>query len=188
MPTTRRSVLTAMAAAAGVAAATSLPATVKAASASAGRRKAPSPTGRRRILLIQGPNMGYLGKREPELYGSTTAAELDQDLRRHAQAHGYDLEIFYSNVEGFAVDKVYDAVEKGVHGIVMNPAGFTYGGYSIRDALIAVPVPYVECHMLAERDWTGSSVTIAAADGMLCGFGVHSYVLALEAMLHILRT
>ncbi|UKJ25879.1 type II 3-dehydroquinate dehydratase [Stenotrophomonas maltophilia] len=80
--------------------------------------------------------MGYLGKREPELYGRTTAAELDQNLRAHAQSHGYDLEIFYSNVEGFAVDKVYDAVEKGVHGIVMNPAGFTYGGYSIRDALI----------------------------------------------------
>ncbi|HHA2810093.1 TPA: type II 3-dehydroquinate dehydratase [Stenotrophomonas maltophilia] len=108
---------------------------VKAASAS-GSRKGPAPTGRRKILLIQGPNMGYLGKREPELYGRTTAAELDQNLRAHAQSHGYDLEIFYSNVEGFAVDKVYDAVEKGVHGIVMNPAGFTYGGYSIRDALI----------------------------------------------------
>ena len=87
MPTTRRSVLAGMPAAVVAAAATSLPTTVKAASASSSR-KGPAPTGRRKILLIQGPNMGYLGKREPELYGRTTAAELDQNLRAHASHMG----------------------------------------------------------------------------------------------------
>lgn len=139
-----------------------------------------------RILVIQGSNMSYLGKRDPQHYGSTTAAQLDDLMRAHAAENGYELEIFYTNSEGVAIDKIYAAVEAGTQGIVMNPGGFTYGALSLRDCLIAMPVPYVEVHMLSERDWSGQSVTMAAADGKIRGFGVNSYLLGLDAMLGLL--
>jgi|GEM_PF-777418 3-dehydroquinate dehydratase II len=140
----------------------------------------------KKILLIQGANMSYLGKRDPDHYGSTTAAQLDDIIILHAKSKGYEIEIFYTNTEGQAIDKIYSAVENGVGGIVMNPGGFTYSGISLRDCLIAVPVPYVEIHMLSEKDWSGESVTMAAADGKISGFGIDSYTLGLDAMLSLL--
>lgn len=139
-----------------------------------------------KILLIQGSNMSYLGKRDPKHYGSTTAAQLDEMVKAHAKEKGYQLEIFYTNSEGDAIDKIYSSIEAGINGIVMNPGGFTYGGLSLRDCLTAVPAPYVEVHMLSEKDWSEESVTAAAADGKISGFGVHSYILGLDAMLEIL--
>jgi 3-dehydroquinate dehydratase-2 len=84
----------------------------------------------RQILLIQGANMVHLGKREPELYGKTTAEELDAMLLQHAKSRAYQLEIFYTNIEGEAIDRIYRAVNAGVHGLMMNPAGFSYAGYA----------------------------------------------------------
>ena len=78
------------------------------------------------ILLLQGANLTFLGRREPEIYGSTTPAELDAILRRHAHDHAYQLEIFYTNIEGEAINRIYQAVDEGCDGLVMNPAGFTY--------------------------------------------------------------
>ena len=137
-----------------------------------------------KILLIQGANMTYLGKREPEHYGSTTAAQLDSMVLAHARKHGYEVEIFYTNHEGEAIDKIYEAVEQGIAGVVMNPGGFTYNGYSLRDCLIAVPIPYVEVHMLPERDWTGDAITSPAADLKIVGLGLQSYFVGLEAMVN----
>ncbi|WP_461534269.1 type II 3-dehydroquinate dehydratase [Sinomicrobium sp.] len=139
-----------------------------------------------KILLIQGANMAYLGKREPDHYGNTTAKQLDAMVREHAKEKGYEVEIFYTNHEGEAIDKVYEAVEEGIDGIVMNPGGFTYSGYSLRDCLIAVPVPYVEVHMLPERDWTGEAITSAAADLKIVGMGIKSYFIGLDALVGIL--
>src|SRR6185503_3949846 len=89
------------------------------------RRGNAMPTKPARILLLQGPNMSYLGKRQPELYGTTTAAELDQLMLQHAQSRGADLRIHYTHLEGEAIAAIYRAVEDGVQGLVMNPAGFT---------------------------------------------------------------
>ena len=100
-----------------------------------------------KILVLQGANLAYLGRREPELYGKTTAAELDEMLREHARAHGYELEIFYTHVEGEAIGRLYRAVDEGFDGVVMNPGGFTYAGYALRDCLRALPFPYIEVHM-----------------------------------------
>src|SRR5258706_14029939 len=100
-----------------------------------------------RILLVQGANMAYLGKREPELYGKTTATELDAMLLDHAKARGYGLEIFYTNIEGEAIDHIYQAVNAGVHGLVMNPAGFNYSGYALRDCVRVAALPFVEVHL-----------------------------------------
>ena len=140
------------------------------------------------ILLIQGANMRWLGKRQPEHYGTTTAAELDARLRAHADAHGYQLTIEYLDVEGEAIRRIYDAVGEGMDGLVMNPAGFTYAGYALRDCLLGVKedLPYVELHITNQIVRHMPEITGAAARGVVHGFGLLSYEIALEAMLKIL--
>ena len=140
-----------------------------------------------KILLLQGANMSALGRRQPEIYGTTTAAELDAMLLAHAHTHGYQLEICYTEVEGEAIGRLYRAVDEGVQGLVMNPAGFNYAGYALRDCVLALPFPYVEVHMsnVAKRGIT--CVLAPIATGVVFGFGVQSYVLGLEAMLRLLR-
>ncbi len=140
-----------------------------------------------KILLIQGPNMSYLGRRQPELYGRTTAAELDALLRAHARTNKYRLDIFYTHSEGAAIERLYRAVDERVDGVVMNPAAFLYAGYALRDTLRAVPFPYVEVHMTNIEKRGLHSILAAEAVGMVAGFGVQSYVLGLEAMLGHLR-
>ena len=135
------------------------------------------------ILLLQGPNMSYLGKRQPELYGTTSAAELDRIVSAHATQRGASLEIAYTHLEGEAIQRIYRAVEEGVQGLVMNPAGFTYGGYALRDCLRAIPIPYIEVHMTNVEKRGIRSVTAEAAVGVIAGFGVQSYLLGLDAML-----
>lgn len=139
------------------------------------------------ILLLQGANMSFLGRRQPELYGTTTAAQLDAMLLDHAKANSYQLEIFYTHVEGEAIARLYRAVDEGVQGLVMNPAGFTRNGYALRDCLLALPFPYVEVHMTHIEKRGYRSVLVDAAVGTVFGFGVNSYVLGLEAMLKLLR-
>jgi len=139
-----------------------------------------------RILLIQGANMVHLGKREPEIYGRTTAAELDAMLQQHAKAKGYELQIFYTNLEGEAINRIYQALAEGVDGLVMNPAGFNHAGFALRDCVRGVTLPYVEVHM-SNVETRGIKCVIAGeAEGVIFGFGTHSYVLGLEAMLHVL--
>jgi 3-dehydroquinate dehydratase-2 len=91
--------------------------------------------------------MVHLGKREPEFYGTTTAKELDAMLQEHAKSRNYRLEIFYTNIEGEAISRIYQAVDDGVDGLVMNPAGFNYAGYALRDCVKGASLPYVEVHM-----------------------------------------
>jgi 3-dehydroquinate dehydratase-2 len=141
-----------------------------------------------KILVIQGANMNWLGKREPEKYGTTTAAELDAMMRDHAAKHGYDLEIFYTNSEGACLDKIYEGVQQGVDALVMNPGGFTYGGKAIGDCIRGTRMPYVEVHIKNHYASGGSHSVIAdAAIGVIMGFGVQGYPLALDAALHIIR-
>jgi 3-dehydroquinate dehydratase-2 len=140
-----------------------------------------------KILLLQGANMSFLGRREPEIYGSTTAADLDAMLLAHARTTGYQLGIFYTHVEGEAIGRLYQAVDEGVQGLVMNPAGFNYAGYALRDCVRALPFPYIEVHMSNVAKRGIHSVLAEAATGVIFGFGVHSYVLGLGAMLRRLR-
>lgn len=140
-----------------------------------------------KVLLLQGANMSFLGRRQPEIYGTTTAAELDALLQAHAQTHGYALEIYYTHVEGEAIGRLYRAADEGVQGLVMNPAGFNYAGHALRDCVLALPFPYIEVHIsnVAKR---GIECALApVATGVVFGFGLQSYVLGLEAMLHLLR-
>ncbi len=136
-----------------------------------------------KILLIQGPNMSYLGRRQPELYGRTTAAELDAMLREHARANKYRLDIFYTHSESEAIERLYRAVDEKLDGLVMNPAAFLFAGYALRDCLRAVPFPYVEVHMTNVEKRGLHSILAETAVGMVAGFGIRSYFLGIDALL-----
>jgi 3-dehydroquinate dehydratase II len=139
------------------------------------------------ILLVQGANMVWLGKREPEFYGTTTAAELDAILHEEARQRRIDLEIRYTNIEGEAINLIYDAASRGIDGLLMNPAGFSHAGYALRDCLKAVRgLPYIEIHMTNVDRRGIRPIMTGEAEGVIAGFGIDSYVLALDAMLRVL--
>ncbi len=140
-----------------------------------------------RIVVLQGPNLNYLGKREPEKYGRTTAAELDSLMRAHAAAKGYDLDIFYTNSEGAALDYLYAAVEKGVDGIVMNPGAWSHAGHSMRYCLQGIAVPFVEVHIRNQYTMKVVSTLADIASGVVQGFGIDSYILGLDGILSVLN-
>jgi 3-dehydroquinate dehydratase-2 len=140
-----------------------------------------------KILLLQGANLTFLGRREPEIYGSTTPAELDAMLRSHARDHAYQLEIFYTNIEGEAINRIYQAVDEGFDGLVMNPAGFTYVGFALKDCIKGAGLPYVEVHISSIAKRNVHCVLSDVAEGIITGFGIHSYILGLDAMLEILK-
>ena len=133
-----------------------------------------------KILLVQGANLTFLGRREPAIYGTTTAAELDALLQSHARKHGYALDTE-------AINRIYQAVDEGFEGLVMNPAGFTYAGFALKDCVKGAGLPYVEVHIsnIAKRGI--HCVLSDVAEGFITGFGMHSYILGLDAMLEILR-
>ena len=139
-----------------------------------------------KILLVQGANMTYLGRRQPEIYGTTSAAELDAMLFAHANNNGFELEMFYSNIEGEAINRLYRAVDEGFDGLVMNPAGFGYAGYALRDCLAALPFPYIEVHMTNIEKRDIQPITRGVAKGVIFGFGIQSYFLGLDAMRDLL--
>jgi 3-dehydroquinate dehydratase-2 len=140
-----------------------------------------------KVLLIQGANMEYLGRRQPELYGTTTAKELDALLRRQARVLDVALDILYTNTEGEAVSAIYKADRANVDGILFNPAGFLHAGHALRDCLKSISAPAIEIHMTNIEKRGYGSVTTEAAVGMIAGFGVDSYILALQAMVSRLR-
>ncbi len=139
-----------------------------------------------KILLLQGANLVWLGKREPELYGTTNADELDVLMRDRADALGVGLNIFYANIEGEAIDRIYQAAKDGFDGLLMNPAGFTYAGFALRDCIKAVALPYVEVHITnIERRGT-RSVLAETANGVVYGLGISSYLRGFDALLDVI--
>lgn len=134
-----------------------------------------------KILLIQGANMRLLGIREPEIYGKTSAAELDKLLLEHAKRIGVDLEVLYTNSEGECIDRITKAYHDKVDVLVMNPGGFTYGAHAIRDTVKAVRIPYLEVHVSNIYAREIQPVIAPAAKGVIMGLGIQGYVLALDA-------
>lgn len=141
-----------------------------------------------KLLLIQGANMEYLGRRQPELYGTTTAKELDAAIRRRARELGVSVEIVYTNIEGEAVSAIYKADRARFDGLLFNPAGFLHAGYALRDCLRSIAMPAIEIHMTNIEKRGFGSITASAAVGMIAGFGTDSYLLALEAMVARVRS
>jgi 3-dehydroquinate dehydratase-2 len=140
-----------------------------------------------RILLLQGANMAYLGKRQPEIYGSTTAAELDKMMLRHARQRGVTLDIFYTHIEGEAIGRLCRAADDGIDGLLMNPAGLMYAGYALRDCLRAMEFPYIEVH-ISNIDKRGlKSATAETARGVIAGFGLQSYFMGMDALVDLIK-
>ena len=127
--------------------------------------------------------MRTLGTRQPEIYGTVTAQQLDTRLRAHAKAHYYTLDIVYASHDGEAIAHLQRAIKRRCDGLVMNPAGFLYANLALRECVRALPFPYVEVHISNIEQRGFGSVLAATAVGMVAGFGLRSYELGLEAML-----
>ena len=137
-----------------------------------------------KILLLNGPNLNLLGTREPETYGHATLDGIVGDLAAIAQGHGHELAHFQSNAEHALIERVHAAREDGSAFILINPAAFTHTSISLRDALLAVGLPFVELHMSnvhAREPFRHRSYLSDVAVGVICGFGADSYRLALHA-------
>lgn len=139
-----------------------------------------------KILLIQGANMNLLGVRQPEIYGKTTAAELDRMLLDYAKKKGFELEIFYTNSEGECIDRIIKAYHDKVDALVMNPGGFTFFGRAIGETIRGVSIPYIEVHIANHYARGISSVIAEAAQGVILGLGLQGYFLGLDAALYLI--
>jgi 3-dehydroquinate dehydratase II len=142
-----------------------------------------------RIAVLNGPNLNLLGQREPEVYGRTTLPEIEVLVREAARVHGVELEWFQTNHEGALVDAV-QGLRGRVDGALINAAALTHSSLALRDALLAVRVPFVELHLsniFAREPERQHSMIADLALGMVTGFGAQSYVLALEALMGRLR-
>ena len=141
------------------------------------------------ILLLSGPNLNLLGDREPEIYGSTTLADLVDAARARAESAGFDLEHVQSNHEGALIGAIHGARGRCA-AIVVNPGAFTHYAYAITDALAAFDGPVVELHLsnTATREpWRHRSVVTAVASGLIMGFGADGYPLAVEAAVRLVE-
>ncbi len=136
------------------------------------------------FLLINGPNLNLLGSREPEVYGATRLADIEARALEVANGLGHDLECFQSNAEHELIDRVQKAAADGVDFIILNPGAFTHTSIALRDALLAVQIPFIEIHLsntFAREEFRHNSYFSDIARSCLFGFGAYGYELALQA-------
>lgn len=137
------------------------------------------------VLVLNGPNLNLLGTRQPEIYGSTTLADVEAMCAAHGQANGLDVTCLQSNHEGALVDAIHAA--KGVHdGVVLNAGAYTHTSIALHDAIAGTELPVVELHLSnihARETFRHQSYIAPVAVGMICGFGAPGYKLALDALI-----
>lgn len=139
-----------------------------------------------RILVVSGPNLQRLGRRQPEIYGTTTLADIHAELVRVAASRGATLDCRQSNSEGELVGWVGEAGEAGFAGVLLNPGAYTHTSYALYDAILAAEVPVVEVHLSnpdAREVFRRDSRVAPAVLGRVAGFGANSYALALFGLL-----
>jgi 3-dehydroquinate dehydratase II len=142
------------------------------------------------IYVLNGPNMNLLGTREPQLYGRATLKDVEALCRKTAAEHKLAVEFRQSNHEGDIVDWIQEAAARKAVGIVINGAGFTTTSIAIHDAIKAVPIPVIECHItniFAREAFRHQSVIAWAAKATMAGFGVQGYALAINALAQMSR-
>ena len=139
----------------------------------------------KKILIINGPNLNLLGKREEEIYGTISFDEILEDLKEAAVKNNAGLDYFQSNHEGEIIDRMHQAIGN-IDNIIFNPGALTHYSYSIHDAIKAIKIPTIEVHIsnIYGRDnWRSKSVISPAATGIISGFGLRGYIMALNLIL-----
>jgi 3-dehydroquinate dehydratase II len=142
-----------------------------------------------KILVIHGPNLNMLGKREPEIYGNTTLDEINLDLDNLGKQLGIFVETFQSNHEGAIVDKIQEA-SATQKGLIINPAAFTHTSIAIRDALLALDIPIIEIHIsnIYKREpFRHKSLISDVANAQITGLGIKGYSIALKALAEMIQ-
>jgi 3-dehydroquinate dehydratase II len=137
-----------------------------------------------RILIINGPNLDILGKREPEVYGTTGLWDIENRLK--TKFSNIKLEFYQSNSEGPIIEALHKALDGATDGVVLNPGAFTHYSYAIRDAVAALKIPVIEVHISnvnAREEFRRESVIAPVCKGVIAGLGVRSYELAIEYIL-----
>jgi 3-dehydroquinate dehydratase II len=138
----------------------------------------------RRVLVLNGPNLGRLGSREPDVYGSTSFADLAQQCVAHGAFHGLEVDVRQTDSESELIGWLHEAADGHVP-VVLNPAAFTHYSYALRDAAAMRTAALIEVHISnphAREEFRHTSVISAVATGVIAGFGVQSYLLALDAI------
>lgn len=136
-----------------------------------------------KLLVINGPNLNFLGIREKGIYGTEDYEYLKDLLQNKAKAEGHELEVFQSNYEGAIIDKIQEAYRTKVEGIIINPGAFTHYSYAVRDALASVEIPKIEVHISnvhKREEFRHTSVTAPACTGQIVGLGLKGYLLAMD--------
>lgn len=137
-----------------------------------------------KILIINGPNLNLLGTREPQHYGTGTMDSVLDALKSHYPRVEFDY--YQSNVEGFLIDRLHKTLEEPCDGVVLNAGGYTHTSVALRDAIAAIKVPVVEVHISnvhSREEFRHRSLISAVCKGVICGFGLDSYRLGVEALL-----
>ena len=141
------------------------------------------------LLLINGPNLNLVGKREPSIYGSQTLEEIQEELINMAIGLDARLQFFQSNSEGEMIDRIQESIGS-IDGILINAGAYTHTSIALRDSLLGVDIPYVEVHLsniYSREDFRHKSFLSDKALGMVCGFGPISYQLALQGIVSYLK-
>lgn len=136
-----------------------------------------------KLLVLNGPNINFLGIREKGIYGSQDYKSLVNRLKEKADRDGHEIEIFQSNGEGSLIDRIQEAYRDGTQGIIINPGAFTHYSYALRDALSSVDIPKVEVHISnvhKREEFRHISVTASVCDGQITGLGLKGYELAMD--------
>ncbi|WP_193073930.1 type II 3-dehydroquinate dehydratase [Pseudomonas sp. FME51] len=136
------------------------------------------------FLVLHGPNLNLLGSREPEVYGAVTLAQINARLLEQAQRGGHQLQALQSNAEYQLIDRIHAARDEAIDFIIINPAAFTHTSVAIRDALLAVSIPFIEVHLsnvYRREPFRHHSYFSDIAEGVICGLGAEGYAMALQA-------
>lgn len=142
-----------------------------------------------KVLVLNGPNLNRLGKREPQIYGTTTLTELEEQLKELALKNQVELDFAQTNSEGKLIDLIHDA-ESSYDYIILNPGAFSHYSIAIRDAISSVQIPVIEVHLsniYAREEFRHKSILAPVTVGQITGFGIYSYSLALLAAIQLNR-
>ncbi|NLP46589.1 MAG: type II 3-dehydroquinate dehydratase [Epulopiscium sp.] len=137
------------------------------------------------IWVLHGPNLNFLGIREPSIYGFETLESMNQRMKAEGDNKNLSIQCYQSNHEGDLIDKLQEAHQKGIHGIIINPGAFTHYSYALRDAIASISIPVIEVHLsniYQRENFRHASVIAPVCVGQICGFGSKGYLLALEAL------